>query len=128
MNLATRIVVGGINIAATPHPSGIYRTLLESVANLSVGIGGADFAKLTQPELVSADRNVMTGRICVWTEIEKKGDWFNKETNDRASDEDKEAVQIPEQIAPNYRYFQYAIDLTKHVLMFEMKTELNHSF
>lgn len=127
MGSATKIVVSGLNITAFPHPKGIYEEILKQSADVDIHLGGSDFAKITAPEIIP-DTSVAKGRICVWTEIAKDGDWFNKIKNDKASDDDKKKIYIPENIAPNYRYFFYAMDLVDHILIFESKTENNHSF
>jgi Domain of unknown function (DUF4747) len=127
MELANRIQVGALNVAASPHEDGVYFRLMESVADIEVSIGGSDHAKLTKMESTQNYSNVYMGRICVWASIEKDGPWFNKITNDEASSEDKKAVEIPDYIAPNYRYFYYAIDVKRHIVLFETKNEFNQS-
>lgn len=100
---------------------------MDSVANIEVSIGGSDYAKLTKIEATQSHAGIYMGRICVWAYIEKDGPWFNKITNDEASSEDKSAVEIPEYIAPNYRYFYYAVDVKRHIVLFETKNEFNQS-
>ncbi|MGO8739149.1 DUF4747 family protein [Rhodoblastus sp.] len=128
MKLATKIVVGAINIAASPHEEGTYRRLIEAVAGKEVDLGGSDFAKLTKPEQVDSNPNVMIGRICVYALIDKKSDWFNKETNDKATEKDKESIVVADNLAPNYRYFYYALELKRHLIIFEMSNEMNQHF
>jgi hypothetical protein len=128
MNLATKIFVGAINITASPHGAGTYQRLIEFVAGKVVSLGGSDYGKLTAPKVLDSDPSQMIGRICVYTEIDKTGDWFNKETNDKASDADKKSVILPDELAPNYRYFNYAIDLKRHLIIYEMLNEMRQSF
>lgn len=128
MPLSSKIVISALNVTASPHPEGTYRRLIEAAANREVHLSGHDWAKLTPPEVYAKDENILHGRICVWTEIEKKEEWFNKETNSKASEKDKEQIVIPETLAPNYRYFYYAININRHVIIFETKNEIRHSF
>lgn len=128
MDLATSIRVGALNITVSPHPVGTYNTLIAHSAGREVSIGGSDWAKLTSPEALPERANIIHGRICVWAVIEKDGAWFNKETNDVASERDKKSVVIPDNIAPNYRYFYYAMDTERHILLYEQKNEMRQSF
>ncbi|MGA8170008.1 MAG: DUF4747 family protein [Methylocystis sp.] len=128
MASTSKIFVAALNVTASPHPEGTYRRLLEAAANHEIHLTGHDFAKLTPPDIPGKDQNIVTGRICVWTEIEKKEDWFNKKTNAAATDKDKESIVIPDILAPNFKYFLYAMDLARHVIVFEAKNEVRSSF
>jgi len=98
------------------------------VANIEIPVGGSDYAKITPPFESATQPDILHGRICVWTIIEKDSDWFNRSTNDKASESDKKKVIIPEDIAPNYRYFLYAFNVKSHKLIFEMRNEFRQSF
>ncbi len=128
MGVTTRLVVGGLNVTVSPHPEGVYRELIEVSADKEIFVGGSDYAKITPPQPVTGDPNRIHGRICVWADIDKSGDWFNKKTNEKATTKDKDGVIIPRDIAPNARFFYYAVDLKKHIIIYEQRNEMRQTF
>lgn len=128
LQISSSITVGAINITASPHNKDTYRLLIKNAAGRIIRLGGSDQAMLTEPNEDEHDSTILHGRICVWAEIDKRGDWFNKKTHEKATESDKDSVVIPEEIAPNYRYFIYAIDLTRHLIIYEMKNEFRQTF
>jgi hypothetical protein len=104
----TRIVVGALNIAASPHPPGIYGRLLELSAETSIHLAGSDWAKRTKAE--RRDANVLFGRILVWTEINKSGAWLNTTKNQKATPDEKDKIAIPNDIKPNFKGFYFALN------------------
>jgi hypothetical protein len=123
---ATRIVVGALNIAASPHPSGIYQRLFELSAETPIHLAGSDWAKITKVEPRGA--NVLFGRILVWTEIDKNASWLNTTKNKEATADEKDKIAIPEDIRPNFKGFYFAINTANHLLLVEFRNEFGHSF
>jgi hypothetical protein len=63
---ATRIIVGGLNVAASPHPPGIYERALNAVVDMPIAIGGHDMAKINKPSLRTVgSRKILFGQILV---------------------------------------------------------------
>jgi hypothetical protein len=83
------IEVGALNIVATPHPKGIYVELLRQVAGVEVGVWGSDYAKITTPRRRREEPDIFTGRILVWTRIDKDKRWIDKEKDEEATEDDK---------------------------------------
>lgn len=126
MTRFTRMSVGAINITASPHEPGTYEKILQAAAEKPIWLGGSDYAKITRTDRRKDGR--LIGRIIVWTEIDKKGAWLNSETNDTASNDDKQYINIPEKLKPNYRYFYFGFDPKSHLMIFEFKNESGQSF
>lgn len=128
MGEQNEIVVGAINVVATPHPSGVYVRILQKAADHEIRIWGRDYAKITRPEARKNDDNIYCGRILVWTEITKDGPWLDKKKNDEASEEEKKKIQIPPQLEPNFRSFNYALNVSKHKIIIEYENDFRERF
>lgn len=123
-----KLTIGAINIAADPHPTGIYRRLFAEVADRGVHISGNDWAKITPPQDRETDPPSFYGRILVWTAIDKDGRWLNQETDKEATATEKRAIQIPEQLDPNFRSFNFVFLEDRHLLVLEYRNETGEHF
>ncbi len=114
-----------LNIAANPHPEGIYISLLRRGADFMVHARGSDYAKITAPEreMRRGLGRYYIGRILIWTEIDLKGRWLDTTKDEELSQEIKDAIQIPATAKPNYRSFSYAFDNERHLLYYETRNE-----
>lgn len=121
------IEVSALNIAADPHPKGIYIAILTAAAGRVTSARGKDDAKITKPK-PTADGNFVEGRILVWTRISIDDPWVNLESDDTLSDRDKREINIPKKAKPNYRVFSYVFDIARHRFYFESRNEFGESF
>lgn len=126
MGKGPRIVVGALNIAVSPHPAGVYEQLIEFSAERSVSLAGSDWAKITRAE--RRNGNVLFGRILVWTEIDKDSSWLNTSKNIEATEDEKDKIEIPPDIKPNFKGFYFAFGIDNHILLIEFRNELNQRF
>lgn len=122
------IVVGAINIAANPHPEGIYRRLFDHVATIEINIHGSDWGKITKVSDLTGRDGVFHGRVLLWAKIDKRGKWINKDKDDEATAEDKKKISIPEAIEPNMRSFVFVFDQNKHRIIIEYKNDEDQGF
>jgi hypothetical protein len=126
---ASRITVGGLNIAASPHPPGIYERALRARVDFPIAIGGPDRAKITQRIARQIGPiKALFGQILVWTEIDKSGPWLNTKNNTEATESDKDGIVLPPNVKPNYRSFYYGLDEASHILVVEQQSERGNSF
>lgn len=116
------IEVCGLNIVASPHPQGIYHSLLMAAAGKAVVARGNDWAKITKPQKTDQD-GVYTGRIIVWTAIDVDGRWLDIETDEELTPKDKAQINIPNKAKPNFRVFTYALKEKTHRLYYESRNE-----
>ena len=123
-----RITIGALNVSADPHPTGIYRRLFEQVAEQGVQVWGNDWAKITAP----ADRETKPpsfyGRVLVWTEIDPDGKWLDQSTDKEATPAEKRKIQIPDNLDPNFRSFNFVFLESRHLLVLEYRNELGEHF
>jgi hypothetical protein len=124
------ISIGAINIAASPHPEGVYTALFRAVADKEIWVWGSDKAKITAPGPFEGKSDWLYGQILVWAEIDMKGKWLNKRKNKEATQEEKQKVAnaIPRDLEPNFRAFNYIFIVSKHRLVLEYKNELGQHF
>jgi Domain of unknown function (DUF4747) len=110
-----------LNIAAMPHPEGVYQSLLKDAAKKQVRARGSDFAKITVPQ--AKQDNVLVGRILVWTEIDMDGAWLDLEREREVPPDRVGEIDIPENVKPNYRCFSYGFDVINHRLYYEARND-----
>lgn len=123
-----KIAVGALNIAASPHPEGIYRKLFDRAANTDVRLHGDDWGKITTVVPFEDRPEWLAGRVLLWVHIDKDGKWLNKKKNVEATKEEKVGIVLPPDIEPNFRSFHFVFHVPKHRLVFEMRNELGQSF
>src|SRR4051812_16407387 len=109
-----KIQVGALNIAASPHPFGVYRRLLELAANVEVHLHGSDWGKITTVTPLEDRPELLTGRVVLWAHIDKDGKWLNKKKNIEATPIEKQSIVLPPDFEPNFRSFYFAFNEPTH--------------
>ncbi|MEY9604123.1 hypothetical protein AB7M74_010732 [Bradyrhizobium japonicum] len=122
------ITMGALNIAADPHPQGIYRRLFEAAADLPVRLWGSDWAKITAPIDRETSPPSFYGWVLVWTEIDREGKWLNQVEDREATPHEKRNILIPEDLDPNFRSFNFVFLEHRHLLVVEFQNELGEHF
>lgn len=123
-----KLRIGALNVAATPHPNGIYRTLLDRAANLEIFLRGSDWAKITAVTPFDDRPELLSGRVLVWAHIDKDGKWLNKKKNTEATADEKRTIILPPDFEPNFRSFNFVFNVAKHRLVVEFRNELGQTF
>ena len=121
----TTIEVAALNIVASPHPDGIYVSLLMHIAGMEVPLWGSDWAKITAPRPIEGRDDDFFGEILIWTHIDTEIPWINKETSTEATDEEMQPVvdALPGNLEPNFRPFNYVLNQAEHIVLIETKNE-----
>ncbi len=110
-----------LNIAANPHPVGIYVKLFEAITNVHVNYRGNDYATISRPLL--REDGYYQGKIVCWTDIDTTEPAINK--NDLSENPlDELGIDIPPHIGLNGRVFLYTLREKDHKLFVECKNEL----
>jgi hypothetical protein len=125
-SVSRTVEVGILNVAANPHPDGIYNLIFQKMANFSAATRGSDFAKITLPK--QEKEEFLIGRILIWTEIDPDQPWLNLLYDEVISISDENEIKIPTYARPNYRTFNYVFNISNHNLFIETRNELNHRF
>lgn len=123
-----RLEIGAINVAASPHPNGIYRRLLDSAANVEIHLHGSDWGKITAVTPFEDRPGLLSGRVLLWAHIDKDGKWLNKKKNVEATTAEKKQIVLPPDIEPNFRSFYFVFHEDKHRIVVEFKNELGQTF
>ncbi|MFT8346572.1 DUF4747 family protein [Gluconobacter oxydans] len=123
MSTISRTTACALSIDAHPHPPGIYVKTLTAASGKEVQARGEAKAKITAPTAVVGQEGVFEGRLLVWTEIDIKGRWLNKEKDEDLSPEEKMSINIPENAAPNYKNYNYVFFEKNHRLYIETMTD-----
>lgn len=122
------IEVYSLNLAASPHPAGIYIKLLRKASEFIVKVRGSDYAKITTPRKYERQDGFYTGRILVWTEIDFHGQWLDLGNEDVLPKNLHNLISIPPSAKPNYRVFNYVFYERQHRLYFEGSDEFGKTF
>jgi hypothetical protein len=123
-----KIQVGALNVAASPHPTGVYRRLLDSAAEVEVHLHGSDWGKITSVTPLEDRPELLVGRVLLWAHIDKDGKWLNKKKNVEATADEKKRIVLPPDIEPNFRSFYFVFHEPKHRLVVEFRNELDQTF
>ena len=126
MARSRKISYAALNIAARPHPEGVYARILNRAARTVGPAHGSDLAKITRPKSSDVE-GVYLGRILVWTDIDLKGRWIDIESEEELAEEERENISIPPKARPNFRTFSYAFHEPKHRFYFETRNEFGET-
>ena len=109
-----------INVAANPHPPGVYQSIFTEAALSPVRYWGDHYATISKPVVV--EEGFFQGRLVAWTQINKDEPAVNLEmlTEVDLSDLD---LQLPDNIGFNGRIFLYSFREMDHKLFVEVKNE-----
>jgi hypothetical protein len=126
----TTIEVAALNIVASPHPPGIYRTILRAVAGKEVPIWGSDRAKITEPRPIDGRPDDFFGEILIWAHIDTEIPWINKDRDAEATEEEMQPVvdALPSNLEPNFRPFTYVLNQAEHIVLVEVRNEAGQRF
>lgn len=123
-----RLTIGALNVSADPHPTGVYRRLFQQVAEQGMQVWGNDWAKITAPVDRETNPPSFFGRVLVWTEIDREGKWLDQSTDKEATPAEKSKIQIPDNLDPNFRSFNFVFLERRHLLILEYRNELGEHF
>lgn len=119
-----KLIVGAINITIQPHTPQKYLELFKDTFKLknTVNISGDHYGLLANMYKVDREQGELgpiTGDIFKFTNIDKNAQWFNVSTNDFASADDVDSVNIPDNLKPNSSRFSYIFFPEQHLLFYE---------
>ncbi|KZM38565.1 hypothetical protein OA92_23165 [Marinomonas sp. SBI22] len=119
-----RMSVGAINITIQPHSEKKYVDLFKAAFKLKRVVklnstSGALLAGVRSYPWCDDSIKPVTGDIWRFTQIDTDAPWINIETNDIATDDDKESLNIPPNLRPNGSRFSYIFYPDKHMLFYE---------
>lgn len=109
-----------LNLAADPHPRGVYPDILRRAAKKWVQFHGNDSAQITAPE--DQGVGIHTGRILVWTDLDPNDPAIDKEKAEEVPLEETE-ITVPIAFGINGRTFFYALREKDHKFFYEAKNE-----
>ena len=115
-----------LDIAAQPHPSGVYVELFKKARGLrrAIKIQGQEYAEMSA---LSFSKNKdgkidkISGDLYRFTKIDEKAEWFDTSTGEPASDELVGQVSIPQNLRPNTRVIHWVFIVKNHMLVFLKK-------
>jgi hypothetical protein len=131
MARAKKLTYGAVNITMHPHSPEKYIELFKMArknAN-NVNLRSDSFATLSYfypYKTGQAISEPFEGEILKYTDIDINGDWFDIVKKDIASDEEKERINIPENLKPNVARFSFVFLPTSHLLVYEMQDKSRH--
>ncbi|WP_421789900.1 DUF4747 family protein [Hyphobacterium sp.] len=118
------LILGALNVAAHPHPTGIYRDVFSRSADVEIDYWGQQKAKLTKPQ--DRGEGFFQGRILIWTEIDRTKPGIKKSSNTEVSYDELD-VSIPRDVGFNLHAHVYTFRESDHTFFFEVKNERGDS-
>lgn len=115
-----------LDIAAQPHPSGVYVELFKTARKLrrAIKIQGQDYGELSELTFAKdKEGNVesISGNIYRFTMIDAKGEWFDTSTGEPAANHLIDQLSIPKNLRPNTRVIHWVFIVKNHMLVFLRK-------
>lgn len=109
-----------VNVAAHPHPTGVYLELLQKAAETQVNYWGDHYAKISPP--VEREAGFYQGRLVTWTAINRDEPAVDTQRLEEVDWEDLD-LAIPENLGFNGRIFFYSFRERDHTMFVEVKNE-----
>ncbi|EHD12925.1 hypothetical protein CIN_21710 [Commensalibacter intestini A911] len=117
-----------VNIAATPHPDGVYFKLFETAAGKRVeyASNGEKLARFSQPKVIQEHKSFFEGHLLTWTEVSKNKDWVDLNSEKLLDDTEKNSkLKMIDSISKDYGLsayrFNYVFNTQDHKLYIERK-------
>lgn len=120
---ALEVMIGFVNVVATPHPAGIYAESLKKIASRPVGFRGKDFAVVLPPSQNKQDKDLWEGTLSVWTDIDSSEPSIDKGTFEK-KDVEASLARIFAERGFNNRAFAYVLDAQTHTIAVELRNDL----
>jgi hypothetical protein len=110
-----------LNVVASPHPPGTYRSLFEMASQRrSVSFRGDQYGSISSADSRTAE--LLLGRLVIWTQIDESEPAVVIDQLREVPFVDLE-IQIPDNLGFNCRVFLWAFRITDHKLFVETKNE-----
>jgi len=109
-----------VNVAAHPHPSGVYLKLLETAALAKVNYWGDHYATISSP--VQREDGFYQGRLVTWTAINKDEPAVDTQKLEEVNLADID-LTLPDNLGFNGRIFIYTFRERDHTMFVETKNE-----
>jgi hypothetical protein len=120
-----KLVVGAINITMHPHTPDLYVKLLKSASRneTSVQLRHDLFGRIAhvkeRTDNYNKDEKIIEGDLYKYVDIDLKGNWYDIDTRDVASDLEKEKINIPKQLKPDLAVFSFVFYPKNHLLVYQ---------
>lgn len=109
-----------LNVAASPHPEGVYFRIFERAANRQVQYYGDSVATISKPDRVKD--GFFRGRIVCWTPINKDDPAVLTDVLQEIDFNDLN-IDIPDNVGFNGRVFLYIFREADHTLFVEIEND-----
>lgn len=121
-----KLTYGAVNITIHPHTPDKYIELFRMARRnaRNVNLRGDSYATLSffNPYKRGQPSNEpFEGEVLKFIDIDIDGEWFNITKKDVATDEEKDKINIPENLKPNVGRFSFIFLPKSHLLVYEMQ-------
>jgi len=119
-----KLEFGALNVTIHPHTPEKYLKLFKAAQELNshVKLRGDQFARIgqiTKLERDQAEPGPIVGEIVKFTNIDTKGEWYDIDSKDVATDADVATINIPDKLKPNLARFSFIFFPDDHLLIYE---------
>jgi len=121
MSRQTIVRMAAVNITVFPHPDGVYSQLIRAVRRRKIRkpVWGNRAGVFTHVwDAPSGELRGVHGTISSFVNFDSASPWFDIETNEEASEDELNRVEVPENLRPELRKCEFVLDERNHVLSF----------
>lgn len=121
----TVIRMAAINLTVHPHPEGQYEKLIRFVQRRRLlGKVHSDRYGLFTQVWASPDKRILGvhGVISTFLQFDSKEPWLNLDTYEKATDEDLNKIELPENLRPSLKRCRFVLDVSRHLLIFDTES------
>lgn len=110
-----------LNVAASPHPEGIYWTIFDDAALSHVRFWGDLHATISKP--IRLEDGFFRGRIAIWTEIDTSEPAIKTDVLEEVDVRDLD-LSLPSNVGFNGRIFTFVFREEDHIAFVETKNDI----
>ena len=124
MGIERKLEMGAVNITTQPHSAEGYVRLLRAATKIRLpakirGERYGIFSGFHREKGIPGEVRPVSGDIVLFSRIDPNLPWFNTTSDEFASEEDIERVQIPDHLKPNSVKFAYVFFPEEHLAFFQ---------
>lgn len=119
-----RITLAAVNVALhAPHPAELYIQLFRRAFRSKRVVALGTLHGIMIGSMAIREDSYIRGEFYRFVKLDPREPWFNAESNEPATEEEMESVNIPPNLLPHLRVIPFVFNIRKHHLWFIAKDQ-----